>query len=113
MGREGILKLPSGERVSLAEWAVRNGVNADMVRSRWYNMGIRDPKELVAEATKRWEWDPSVDEIPPHLTEEQKADLLWLAQFSMGQEDQKYILCDFVPCSHYWADLLMEELGLA
>lgn len=49
---------------------------------------------------------------PPVLTPEKRAELLELAKYSMGQPDQKFMLCDFMPCERSYADWLMEELGL-
>lgn len=100
-----------GERVSINDWARRNNVPFSMVRNRWY-AGIRNPQTLVQPGRVQYKTEIQY-QFRLKLTPERKKELRELAKYSEGMEEQKYILCDFVPCPHEYADKLMEELGLA
>ena len=97
---------PNGNRVHLNMWARMNGVSERTVNSRW-TLGIRDPAALVAKQRI------TITERPkPKMTPEKRAELLELAKYSAGMEEQGEMLCDFFPCSRRYAGWLLQELGL-
>lgn len=98
---------PNGNRVHLNMWAQMNGVSERTANSRW-RLGIRDPMALVSKTRITCTERPN-----PKLTPEKRAELLELARYSMGMEEQGEMLCDFFPCSRRYAGWLMRELGLA
>ena len=107
-GEERTVITPSGERMKLLEWAKINNVARSTISNRWYN-GERDAIELITPDRRRGTYKPTAS---PVLTREKRAELLELAKYSEGMPEQEFMLCDFVPCSHIWADDLMEALGL-
>ncbi len=100
---------PNGNKVHLLTWARMNGVGESTVNSRW-RLGIRDPIALVSKTRITCTEHPRPH---PKLTPEKRAELLDLAQYSMGQPEQGEMLCDFFPCPRRYAGWLMRELGLA
>lgn len=103
---------PEGNEVSLGTWANRNGVNKTTVWRR-YRQGERDIWKLVRPAQKRGRpKNVDLSDGIPIISESKREELLKLAKYSMGQKDQKKILCDLLPCERKYGDWLMKELGL-
>jgi hypothetical protein len=101
--------------ITLQQLSDETGANLSTINHRW-ERGIRDPA-VLGNPGKLWaatpdEPPPERTHHPPILTPERRAYLLEMARYSMGQENQKYILCDLLPCDRRHADYLMEALGL-
>jgi hypothetical protein len=99
-----IVETPLGP-MKLNDWANLNGMNERTARYRW-EAGERDAMRLVKQGRATFR-------IHPRMTPQKRKYLLELAKYSMGQEDQGEILCDFFPCPRFYASWIMEELGLA
>lgn len=113
--RPRTVKMPDGRMITLQQLSEETGVCKNTVSSRW-DRGIRDPA-VLGDPGKLWAVPPGEPpkertHRPPILTPERRAYLLEMARYSMGQEDQKYILCDLLPCDRRHVDFLMEALGL-
>lgn len=119
MSKRIFITAPDGRLVSLVQWAAENGRPYSSVSGRYYR-GVRDPMLLIQPgelSSEHWTRkkvgvDTAAPMACPILSEQKRAELRELAKYSMGQPEQKYMLCDFVPCRHEYADYIMEALGL-